>query len=158
MSRSWKRHNLLCSGFTHQSRKVKRKLNFEMKVCSAWVHFLILECLSITAGLDSPAGGVQCRTPGLWRSGCGFSLSGGNSLCYQDRLHLQHAGLCFYCFSCDASYSSLLLVPSAKSYFLFCFTLFAVGERRLHPGLGPVYAAHSQFKYHRDEAEEHWHH
>lgn len=85
MSRSWKRPNLILlqEVVSHISLERSRGSWSESVICMG--SFLDL-CK--TAGLDSLVGCIQRRPSGLWRSECGVSLPGGDSLCYQDRLHL----------------------------------------------------------------------
>lgn len=45
-----------------------------------------------TAGMDALLGCVQRGSSGLWWYWSGFSVSGGNPLCYQDSLYIQHSG------------------------------------------------------------------
>lgn len=52
--------------------------------------------LCFVAGVDPTVGSIQCGTAGLWWPRGGLSLSGRHSLCYQDRLHLQYAGLLIF--------------------------------------------------------------
>ena len=54
---------------------------------------LLFQFLCILVGMDPLAGSVQCGTAGLWWPRGGLTVSGGHSMCHQDRLHLQHAGL-----------------------------------------------------------------
>lgn len=107
-------HTSVCKGWKEVKLWTYVICGYNFSVCM----FLCFDFCK-TAGLDSSVGSVQRRTPGLWRSGRGISLSGGDPMCNQDHLHLQHAGLCFYTFH---------VTNHTQAFFYLVLTFFSVSQ------------------------------